>query len=103
MRLGIGGTQFVNERLEANVNRADTVSSKPHHHLNTFEMVGFLGCEADTELVLYIARFALLLDKVILHPLLEEDDFGRTKEASSRERAKLLRNQLPPRVQLEVL
>ncbi|KAJ8439355.1 hypothetical protein Cgig2_022492 [Carnegiea gigantea] len=103
MRLDIWGTQFVNRRLEATVNRADAVSSKPHHHLNTFEMVGFLGCEADTELVLYMAQFALLLEKVILHPLLEEDNFGRTKEASTREQAKLLRNQLPARIRLEIL
>ncbi|KAJ8451829.1 hypothetical protein Cgig2_007312 [Carnegiea gigantea] len=86
-----------------NVNGFDTVLSKLHHHLNTFEMVGFLGCEVDIELVLYLARFSVLLDKVILHPLLAKDYFGKTKEESSREQAKLLRNQLPATVQLEIL
>lgn len=86
-----------------NVNGFDTVLSKLHHHLNTFEMVGFLGCEVDIELVLYLARFSVLLDKVILHPLLANDYFGKTREESSREQAKLLRNQLPATVQLEIL
>ena len=85
------------------VNGFDTVSKKIHRHLITFEMVGFLGCKVDIELVLYLAQFAILLEKIVLHPLLEEDYCGQSKEESSRKQAKLLRDQIPARVQLEVL
>lgn len=46
----------------------DRVSRKLHQGLSIFEMVGFMGCEADNELILYLSRFAILLERVILHP-----------------------------------
>lgn len=81
-----------------NVNTSvDGVLSKLHQGLSIFEMVGFMGCEADNELVLYLSRFAILLEKVILHPL------QRNCFRESRKQAKLLGDQLPARVQLEIL
>uniref|UniRef100_A0A7C9E974 F-box domain-containing protein n=1 Tax=Opuntia streptacantha TaxID=393608 RepID=A0A7C9E974_OPUST len=51
-------------QLIRDVNRSiDRVSSKVHHGLNTFEMVGFMGGEVDKELVLHLARFAIVLEK----------------------------------------
>ena len=95
-----------NARPLGNLNRA---SSKLHHHLGELEMVGFQGemvgfqvFTLDIELILCLARFRALLEKVILHPV-ELNCFVQNIQASSRERAKLLGNQLPARVQLEIL
>ena len=87
-----------------NVNTlVDRVSSKRHCQLNTFEMVGFLGCKADFELVLYLGRFVNLLEKVIFHPL-DGKRLARILESSSwKQQAKLPGNQLPAKVQLQIL
>lgn len=89
-------------------NENTLVTYKVHSHLNTFEMVDFLGANVDIELVLYLAEFAIALEKVILYPFQPSPGWGilhRTThdlvEATEKE-AKQLQNQLPPRVQLEL-
>ena len=61
-------------------------------------MVEFLGCEEEFKLVLYPARRATLLDKVILYPLDEKRLWRRPEASSWKQQAKLLGNQLPPKV-----
>ena len=92
--------------LLENENRV--VNYKVHSHLNTFEMVGFLGAKVDIELVLYLAEFAIALEKVILYPFLPSPGWGilhrttRDLVEATEKKAKQLQNQLPPRVQLEL-
>ena len=72
-------------------------------------MVGFRGAPADGELVMYIVRFALVFEKVVLDPHLPWDE-GKPSEHNTleqieaiRRQAKLLQSQLPARVKVEVL
>ncbi|KAJ8419902.1 hypothetical protein Cgig2_007366 [Carnegiea gigantea] len=94
------------EALRGNVIK---VAEKYHHCLRIFEMVGFRGAPADFELVMYLARFAIVFEKVVLDPHLPWDE-GKPSERNTleqieaiRRQAKLLQNQLPARVQMEVL
>lgn len=85
------------------------VAEKRHHCLRIFEMVGFRGTLVDIELVMYLARFAIVFEKVVLDPHLLYDEGKpsnrntREQIEASRKQAKILRNQLPARVQMEVL
>jgi len=89
-------------------NENRVANNKAHSHLKIFEMVGFLAAKVDIELVLYLAKFAILLEKVILYPF--RPTKGRILKQKTRnmletleEEAKQLQNQLPARVQLELL
>ncbi|KAJ8451873.1 hypothetical protein Cgig2_007356 [Carnegiea gigantea] len=89
--------------------RSPKVAEKHHHSLKIFEMVGFGGAPADIEFVLYQARCAVTLEKVLLDPHLPFDEGKPSKQNpleqidASRKQAKLLQNQLPARVRMEVL
>jgi len=83
-------------------------ANKVHSHLKTFEMVGFLAAEVDVELVLYLAKFAIVLEKVILYPFLPAKERILKKKTlhllgALEEKAKQLKNELPARVQLQLL
>uniref|UniRef100_A0A7C9D237 F-box domain-containing protein n=1 Tax=Opuntia streptacantha TaxID=393608 RepID=A0A7C9D237_OPUST len=82
--------------------------NKVHSHLKTFEMVGFLAAEVDVELVLYLAKFAIVLEKVILYPFQPAKERILKKKTlhllgALEEKAKQLKNELPARVQLQLL
>ncbi|KAJ8451851.1 hypothetical protein Cgig2_007334 [Carnegiea gigantea] len=85
------------------------VAKKHHHSLKIFEMVGFRGNLVDIELVLCLAQFAIVFEKVILDPHLPIDRRKPSERntceqiEASRKQAKLLQNQLPPRVLMEVV
>ncbi|KAJ8451850.1 hypothetical protein Cgig2_007333 [Carnegiea gigantea] len=85
------------------------IDSCPVLHKFKLQMVGFRGNPVDIELVLYLAQFAIVFEKVILDLHLPID--GRKPSErntceqieASRKQAKLLQNQLPARVLMEVL
>ncbi|KAJ8451880.1 hypothetical protein Cgig2_007363 [Carnegiea gigantea] len=94
------------EALRGNVIK---VAEKHHHCLRIFERDGFREAPADSELVMSLARFALVFEKVVLDPRLPWDE-GKPSEHNTleqieaiRRQAKLLQIPLPARVKVEVL
>ena len=86
-----------------------TVGEKHRHCLEIFEMIGFRGAPVDIELVMYLARFAIVFEKVILDPHLPCNEGKPSNHNTSeqieaiRRQAKLLRNQSPARVHMALL
>lgn len=100
---------FESSQSEARGANANKVAEKQHRCLKIFEMVGFLGAPPEFDLVLYLAKFAIVLEKVIFDPYdpcvarKPSECIPIVQIEAAREEAKLFLSQLPPTVQMELL
>ena len=82
----------------------DLVQRKCHPNLKVLHVVGFKGCHADVDLILYISDYATNLDTIICDPSLcdyEPPEPGQIEE--SRNRASKLVKILPPTIRVQVI
>uniref|UniRef100_A0A5B7CDI6 Putative ubiquitin-protein ligase n=1 Tax=Davidia involucrata TaxID=16924 RepID=A0A5B7CDI6_DAVIN len=85
--------------------RARNVKKCPHHCLKVVELIGFIGCSADIELTRYLLKNTSSLEKITINPRPPFPlNFMKIEEkVAVRERAKRLRRELPPGVELVIL